>query len=139
MKTKNNSMGTLKLKLEVTPQNIECLKSLFLKPENKTSNFIPSGTMLFDNKPNGKPVEDLPTVTTLTTKFGVLQEGDIVVSKSNDNSVYVGIVTRFTDKTIYTKNTTNIFTVKETGNMGIQCNMTHAFLIEELKGVTKNQ
>lgn len=29
MKTKNDSMGTLKLKLEVTPENIEYLKSLF--------------------------------------------------------------------------------------------------------------
>lgn len=69
MKTKNDSMGTLKLKLEVTPENIEYLKSLFLKPENKTSNFIKAGTMLFNGKPVEKSVDYLDQRPSVGTVF----------------------------------------------------------------------
>lgn len=101
MKTKNDSMGVLKLKLEVTPENIECLKSLFLKPENKNRGGIMTGTMLFNGKPIEKSVDDLPTVATLRTKYGSLRDRDIVLARSNDKHVYIGTVTRFTEKTIY--------------------------------------
>lgn len=138
-KTKNESMGVLKLKLDITPENIESLKALFLKPENKTSDVISAGTMLFNGKPIEKSVEDLPTVATLRTQFGFLQEGDIAVSKSNNHSVYIGIVTKFTDKTIYMKNVTNVFTSEAMSGIGIQCGLTYSFLVEELAGFTKNQ
>lgn len=139
MKTKNDSMGTLKLKLDVTPENIECLKSLFLKPENKTSNFIKTGTMLFNNKPVGTSVEELPTVTTLKTKYGSLRDGDIALARSNDKHVYIGTVTRFTEKTIYIKNTIYVFINESTNNIGIQCLDTYGFPIQDLCGITKNQ
>lgn len=139
MKTKNDSIGTLKLKLEVTPENIECLKSLFLKPENKISNFIGSGTMLFNGKPVYKSVDDLPTVATLRTKYGLLSNGDIALTRSNDKHVYIGAVTRFTEKTIYVKNAIYVFINESTNNIGIQCVENYEFPIQELCGVTKNQ
>lgn len=139
MKTKNDSMGTLKLKLEVTPENIEYLQSLLLKPENKTSNFIKAGTMLFNNKPVGTSVEELPTVTTLKTKYGSLRDGDIALARSNDKHVYIGVVTRFTEKTIYIKNTIHVFVNETTNNIGIQCVENYEFLIQDLCGITKNQ
>lgn len=139
MKTKNDSMGTLKLKLEVTPQNIEYLQSLLLKPENKTSNFIKTGTMLFNNKPVGTSVEELPTVTTLKTKYGSLRDGDIVLARSNDKHVYIGVVTRFTEKTIYIKNTIYVFVNETTNNIDIQCLDTYSFPMQDLCGITKNQ
>lgn len=137
MKTKNDSMGTLKLKLEVTPQNIECLKSLFLKPENKVSNFIP--TMLFNGKSVEKSVDDLPTVATLRTKYGSLRDGDIALARSNDKHVYIGTVTNFTENTIYVKNAIYVFINESTNNIGIQCLDTYEFPIQELCGITKNQ
>lgn len=137
MKTKNDSMGTLKLKLEVTPENIECLKSLFLKPENKTSNFIP--TILFNGKSVEKSVDDLPTIATLRTKYGLLSNGDIALARSNDKHVYIGAVTRFTEKTIYVKNAIYVFINESTNNIGIQCVENYEFPIQELCGVTKNQ
>jgi hypothetical protein len=137
MKTKNDSMGTLKLKLDVTPQNIEYLKSLFLKPENKTSNFIP--TILFNGKSVEKSVDDLPTVATLRTKYGSLRDGDIVIAQSNDKNVYIGTVTNFTEKTIYIKNVIYVFVNESTNNIGIQCLDTYNFLVQDLCGITKNQ
>lgn len=139
MKTKNDSMGTLKLKLDVTPQNIEYLKSLFLKPENKTSNFIKAGTMLFNGKPVGKSIDDLPTVATLRTKYGLLRDGDIALARSNDKHVYIGTVFNFTEKTIYIKNITYVFVNESTNNIGIQCLDTYEFPIQDLCGITKNQ
>lgn len=139
MKTKNDSMGTLKLKLDVTPENIEYLKSLFLKPENKTSNFIKAGTMLFNGKPVEKSVDDLPTVATLRTKYGYLRDGDIALARSNDKHVYVGVVTNFTEKTIYIKNIVYVFVNESTNNIGIQCIDTYSFPIQDLCGITKNQ
>ena len=139
MKTKNDSMGTLKLKLDVTPQNIEYLKSLFLKPENKTSNFIKTGTMLFNNKPVGTSAEELPTVTTLKTKYGSLRDGNIALARSNDKHVYIGTVTRFTEKTIYIKNTIYVFINESTNNIDIQCLDTYSFPIQDLCGITKYQ
>ena len=137
MKTKNDSMGTLKLKLEVTPENIECLKSLFLKPENKTSSDIP--TILFNGKPVEKSVDNLPTVSTLTTKYGFLRDGDIALARSNDKHVYIGVVTNFTENTIYMKNAIYVFVNESTNNIGIQCLDTYSFLIQDLCGITKNQ
>lgn len=139
MKTKNDSMGVLKLKLEVTPQNIEYLKSLFLKPENKISNVIKSGTMLFNGKSVEKSVDDLPTVATLRTKYGSLRDGDLVISQSNDKNVYIGTVARFTEKTIYIKNVIYVFVNESTNNIGIQCLDTYNFLVQDLCGITKNQ
>lgn len=139
MKTKNDSMGILKIKLEVTPENIEYLKSLFLKPENKTSNFIKAGTMLFNGKPVEKFVDDLPTVATLKTKYGSLRDGDIALARSNDKHVYIGTVTRFTEKTIYVKNAIYVFVNESTNNIDIQCLNTYEFPIQELCGITKNQ
>lgn len=139
MKTKNDSMGVLKLKLEVTPQNIECLKSLLLKPENKISNFIESGTMLFNGKPVEDSIRDLPTVATLRTKYGSLRNGDLVISQSNDKNVYIGTVTRFTEKTIYIKNVIYVFVNESTNNICIQCLDTYNFLVQDLCGITKNQ
>ena len=138
MKTKNDSMGTLKLKLEVTPENIEYLKSLFLKPENKTSNSIKTGTMLFNGKSVEKSVDDLPTVATLRTKYGLLRDGDIAISKSNDKHCYIGTVTHFTENTIYMKNVIYVFVNESTNNIGIQCFDTYSFLIQDLCGITKN-
>ena len=138
MKTKNDSMGTLKLKLEVTPENIECLKSLFLKPENKTSNFIKAGTM-FNGKPVEKSVDDLPTVSMLRTKYGYLRDGDIALARSNDKHVYIGVVTNFTENTIYMKNAIYVFVNESTNNIGIQCLNTYSFLVRDLCGITKNQ
>ena len=137
MKTKNDSMGILKLKLEVTPENIEYLQSLFLKPENKTSGDIP--TILFNGKTVEKSVDDLPTVTTLRTKYGLLMDGDIAISRSNDKHVYIGTVTRFTESTIYMKNTIYVFINESTSNIGIQCLGTYSFNIKELCGITKNE
>ena len=139
MKTKNDSMGTLKLKLEVTPENIECLKSLFLKPENKTSNFIKADTMLFNGKPVEKSVDDLPTVATLKTKYGSLRDGYIALARSNDKHVYIGTVFDFTEKTIYIKNIVYVFVNESTNNIGIQCLDTYEFPIQDLCGITKNQ
>lgn len=139
MKTKNDSMGTLKLKLDVTPENIEYLQSLFLKPENKTSNFIKTGTMLFNNKPVGTSVEELPTVTTLRTKYGSLRDGNIALARSNDKHVYIGTVFNFTEKTIYIKNAIYVFVNESTNNIGIQCLDTYEFPIQDLCGITKNQ
>lgn len=139
MKTKNEPMGTLKLKLEVTPQNIEYLKSLFLKPESQVSNFIPTGTMLFNGKSVDESVKDLPTVATLKTKYGYLRDGDIAISRSNDKHVYIGVVTRFTEKTIYVKNTIYAFVNESTNNIGVSCLQNYEFPIQELCGITKNQ
>lgn len=139
MKTKNDSMGTLKLKLDVTPQDIEYLKSLFLKPENKTSNFIKAGTMLFNGKPVEKSVDDLPPAATLRTKYGSLRDGDIAISKSNDKHCYIGTVTNFTENTIYMKNGIYVFVNESTNNIGIQCLDTYSFLIQDLCGITKTQ
>jgi len=139
MKTKNDSMGTLKLKLEVTPENIEYLKSLFLKPENKTSNFITTGTMLFNGKPVEKSVDDLPTVATLRTKYGFLRDGDIAIAKSDNKNCYIGVVTNFTENTIYMKNAIYVFVNESTNNIGIQCLDTYSFPIQDLCGITKNQ
>lgn len=139
MKTKNDSMGTLKLKLEVTPENIECLKSLFLKPENKTSNSIKTGTMLFNGKPVEKSVDDLPTVATLRTKYGFLRDGDIAIAKSDNKNCYIGVVTNFTENIIYIKNTICVFVNESTNNIGIQCIDTYSFPIQDLCGITKNQ
>lgn len=139
MKTKNDSIGTLKLKLEVTPENIESLKSLLLKPENKVSNFIGSGTMLFNGKSVEKSVDDLPTVATLTTKYGLLRDGDIALARSNDKHVYIGTVIRFIGKTICIKNVIYVFVNESTNNIGIQCLDTYAFPIYDLCGITKNQ
>lgn len=139
MKTKNDSMGTLKLKLEVTPENIEYLKSLFLKPENKTSNFIPTGTMLFNGKPVEKSVDDLPTVATLRTKYGSLRDGYIAIAKSDNKNCYIGVVTNFTENIIYIKNTICVFVNESTNNIGIQCIDTYSFPIQDLCGITKNQ
>ena len=137
MKTKNDSMGTLKLKLEVTPENIECLKSLFLKPENKTSNFIKTGTMLFNGKPVEKSVDDLPTVATLRTKYGSLRNGDIALARSNDKHVYIGTVFNFTENTIYMKNVIYVFVNESTNNIGVLCLQNYEFPIQELCGITK--
>lgn len=139
MKTKNDSMGTLKLKLDVTPENIKCLKSLFLKPENKTSNFIKASTMLLNGKPVEKSVDDLPTVAMLRTKYGYLRDGDIALARSNDKHVYIGTVFDFTEKTIYIKNIVYVFVNESTNNIGIQCLDTYEFLIQDLCGITKNQ
>lgn len=139
MKTKNDSMGVLKLKLDVTPENIECIKSLFLKPENKTSDVIPSGTMLFNGKPVEKSVEDLPTVATLRTKFGFLQEGDIVCTQSNNKHVYVGIVNRFTDKTVYLKNVTCVSINESDRSICVNSHPVYAALVQEIISITKNQ
>lgn len=139
MKTKNDSMGTLKLKLEVTPENIEYLKSLFFKPENKTSNFIKTGTMLFNGKPVEKSIDDLPTVATLKTKYGSLRDGYIALARSNDKHVYIGTVFDFTEKTIYIKNIVYVFVNESTNNIGIQCLDTYSFPIQDLCGITKNQ
>lgn len=139
MKTKNESMGTLKLKLEVTPENIEYLKSLFLKPENKTSNFIKAGTMLFNGKPVEKSVDDLPTVATLKTKYGYLRDGDIAIAKSDNKNCYIGVVTNFTENIIYIKNTICVFVNESTNDIGIQCIDTYSFPIQDLCGITKNQ
>lgn len=139
MKTKNDSIGTLKLKLEVTPENIESLKSLLLKPENKVSNFIGSGTMLFNGKSVEKSVDDLPTVATLTTKYGLLRDGDIALARSNDKHVYIGTVIRFIGKTICIKNVIYVFVNESTNNIGIQCLDTYEFPIYDLCGITKNQ
>lgn len=139
MKTKNDSMGTLKLKLEVTPENIECLKSLFLKPESQVSNFISTGKMLFNGKSVNKSVKDLPTVATLKTKYGYLRDGDIAIAQSNDKHVYIGIVTNFTENTIYVKNVVYAFVNESTNNIGIQCIDTYNFNIRELCGITKTQ
>ncbi len=141
MKTKNDSMGVLKLKLDVTPENIECLKSLFLKPENKISNVIKSGTMLFNGKPVEDSIRDLPTVATLRTKFGELRDGDIVIAKSGDKSAYIGTVARFTTGTIYTKNTYNFYisSVDDSPTLSIQHVGAYCFNLEELAGITKNQ
>lgn len=139
MKTKNDSMGTLKLKLEVTPENIECLKSLFFKPENKISKPILTGTMLFNGKPIEKSVDDLPTVATLRTKYGSLRDGDIALARSNDKHVYIGVVTNFTENIIYIKNTICVFVNESTNNIGIQCIDTYSFPIQDLCGITKNQ
>lgn len=129
MKTKNDSMGTLKLKLAVTPENIECLKSLFLKPD----------TMLFNGKLVEKSVDDLPTVATLRTKYGSLRDGDIALARSNDKHVYIGVVTNFTENTIYMENAIYVFVNESTNNIGIQCLDTHSFPIQDLCGITKNQ
>lgn len=137
MKTKNDSMGTLKLKMDVTPQNIECLKSLFLKPENRDSNFIPA--ILFNGKSVEKSLDDLPTVATLRTKYGLLRDGDIALARSNDKHVYIGVVTNFTENTIYMKNAIYVFVNESTNNIGIQCLDTYSFLIQDLCGITKNQ
>lgn len=137
MKTKNDSMGTLKLKLDVTPENIECLKPLFLKPENKTSNFIKTGTMLFNGKPVEYSTKDLPTVATLRTKYGSLRDGDIVLARSNDKHCYIGTVTNFTENTIYVKSVIYVFVNESTNNIGIQCLDTYNFLIQDLCGITK--
>lgn len=139
MKTKNDSMGTLKLKLEVTPENIEYLRALFLKPENKISNFIKTGTMLLSEKPVGTSVEELPTVTTLKTKYGSLRDGDIVLARSNNKHVYIGTVTNFIENTIYMKNAIYVFVNESTNNIGIQCLDTYSFPIQDLCGITKNQ
>ena len=139
MKTKNDSMGILKLKLEVTPENIEYLRALFLKPENKISKPIQTGTMLFNGKPVGTSGEELPTVTTLKTKYGSLRDGDIALARSNDKHVYIGVVTRFTEKTIYIKNTIYVFVSESTNNIGIQGLDTYSFPIQDLCGITKNQ
>ena len=139
MKTKNEPMGTLKLKLEVTPQNIEYLKSLFLKPESQVSNFIPTGKMLFNGKSVDESVKDLPTVATLKTKHGYLRDGDIAIARSNDKHVYIGIVTNFTENTIYVKNVVYAFVNESTNNIGIQCINTYNFNIQELCGITKYQ
>lgn len=139
MKTKNDSMGTLKLKLDVTPENIEYLRALFLKPENKISKPIQTGTMLLNNKPVGTSVEELPTVTTLKTKYGSLRDGDTALARSNDKYVYIGVVTRFTEKTIYIKNAIHVFVNESTNNIGIQCVENYEFPIQDLCGITKNQ
>lgn len=139
MKTKNDSMGILKLKLDVTPQNIEYLKSLFLKPENKTSNFIKAGTMLFNGKPVEKSVDDLPTVAMLRTKYGYLRDRDIALARSNDKHVYIGVVSNFTENTIYMKNAIYVFVNESTNNIDIQYLDTYSFLIQDLCGITKNQ
>ena len=137
MKTKNDSMGILKLKLDITPENIQHLQALFVKPENKTSDISTKGALLSSvYKPT---VEDLPTVATLKTKFGLLREGDTVVAQSNNKSVYVGTVVRFTDKTIYLKNVVYVFVNEQTNNLGINCCAPYSFSIKELSGVTKNQ
>jgi hypothetical protein len=137
MKTKNDSMGTLKLKLEITPENIEHLRALFVKPENKISSGVP--TMLFNGKPVNSSVEDLPTIATLNTKYGYLRDGDTAIARSNDKHVYVGVVTRFTEKTIYVKNVIYAFVNESTNNIGIQCFSTHSFPVQELCGITKCQ
>lgn len=139
MKTKNDSMGTLKLKLEVTPENIEYLRALFLKPENKISKPIQTGTMLLSEKPVGTSVEELSTVTTLKTKYGSLRDGDIALARSNDKHVYIGVVTNFTENTIYMKNAIYVFVNESTNNIGIQCLDTYSFPIQDLCGITKNQ
>lgn len=138
MKTKSDSMGTLKLKLDVTPENIEYLKLLFLKPENKTSDVIPSGTMLFNNEPVEKSIKDLPTVATLKTKFGILQQGDIVISQSSKHA-YIGVVTRFTESTVSLKNVIYVYVDESTGSIGINCHATYSVLVQDITGLTKNQ
>lgn len=139
MKTKNDSMGTLKLKLDVTPENIEYLKSLLLKPENKISNVISSDTMLFNSKPVEKSTEDLPTVATLRTQFGFLQEGDIVCTQSNNKHVYVGIVNRFTDKTVYLKNVTYVSINESDKSICVNSHPIYSALVQEIISITKNQ
>lgn len=139
MKTKNDSMGTLKLKLEVTPENIECLKSLFLKPKNKTSNFIKAGTMLFNGKPLEKSIDDSPTVAMLRTKYGYLRDRDIALARSNDKHVYIGVVANFTENTIYMKNAIYVFVNESTNNIGIQHLDPYSLLVRDLCGITKNQ
>lgn len=137
-KTKNESMGVLKLKLDITPENIESLKALFLKPENKISNIVSADTMLFNGKSVGEPVENLPTVATLRTKYGYLQDGDIVISQS-DKHAYIGIVTRFTESTVFLKNVIYVYVNESTGSIGINCHATYSVLKEEITGLTKNQ
>lgn len=113
-------------------------KVIVLKPENKTSNFIKTGTMLFNNKPVEKSVEDLPTTATLKTKYGSLRDGDIALARSNDKHVYIGVVTNFTENTIYMKNAIYVFVNESTNNIGIQCLDTYSFPIQDLCGITKN-
>lgn len=98
-----------------------------------------TGTMLFNNKPVEGSTKDLPTVTTLRTKYGSLRDGDIAISKSNDKHVYIGTVTNFTENTIYMKNAIYVFVNESTNNIGIQCLDTHNFPIQDLCGITKNQ
>ena len=99
MKTKNDSMGVLKLKLDITPENIEYLQSLLLKPENKISNFI---------QPNSKTVEksikEPPMIETLRTDVGLLMVGDTIVVSVTENVAYIGVVTRFTENQVFLKN-----------------------------------
>lgn len=139
MKTKNDSMGTLKLKLEVTPENIEYLKSLFSEPKNKISDVISSATMLFNGKPVEKSVEDLPKIATLRTKFGILQQGDIVCTQSNNKHVYVGIVNGFTDKTVYLKNVTYISINESDRSICVNSHPIYSALVQEIISITKNQ
>ena len=105
----------------------------------KITNFIESGTMLFNGKSVEKSVDDLPTVATLKTKYGFLRDGDIALARSNDKHVYIGTVTNFTEKTIYIKNVIYVFVNESTNNIGIQCLDTYNFLVQDLCGITKNQ
>lgn len=140
-KTKNESMGVLKLKLEVTPENIESLKSLFLKPENKISNIVSADTMLFNGKSVGKSVEDVPMVATLRTNCGLLQEGDVIAIKVTTNVAYFGIVTRFTENQVFLKNAYK-FHVAPADN---GCNWTYSPIgnvsvpPKDIVSITKNQ
>ena len=139
MKTKNDSMGILKLKLDMTPENIEYLKSLFSEPKNKISDVISSATMLFNGKSVEKSVEDLPKIATLRTKFGYLQEGDIVCTQSNNKHVYVGIVNRFTDKTVYLKNVIYISINESDRSICVNSHPIYSALVQEIISITKNQ
>lgn len=137
MKTKNDSMGVLKLKLDVTPENIEYLKSLFLKPENKISDVIKPETMLF----NGKAAEKPLMIETLRTNVGLLMAGDTVVVNVTNNIAYVGVVTRFTENQVFLKNAYKFAVVPpDNGN-----NWTYSPLgnisvpPKEIVSITKNQ
>lgn len=140
MKTKNDSMGILKLKLDVTPENIECLKSLFLKPENKTSNIISSGTMLFNGKPVEESAEDLPKIATLRTNCGLLREGDTIVAKITNDIAYFGVVTRFTEEQVFLKNAYR-FQVLKTHNSNWTYQELGIISIppKDIVSITKNQ
>lgn len=100
MKTKNDSIGVLKLKLDVTPENIEYLQSLLLKPENKISNFIQSD----NSKTVEKSIKGLPMIETLRTDAGLLMTGDTIVVSVTENVAYIGVVTRFTENQVFLKN-----------------------------------
>lgn len=75
----------------------------------------------------------------IIAKDAYIRDGDIALARSNDKHVYIGVVTNFTENTIYMKNAIYVFVNESTNNIGIQCLDTYSFLIQDLCGITKNQ